>query len=202
MGCLAAEAHSTMLNPDPRDQSSPAPDKPDRGGIELLFREHNAALLRFISARIGSEQEAKEIAQEAYVRLLQLDHPGAIGYLRAYLFRTAANLAIDRLRQRGRRSHVESMGDLDFAVFEVTPERLVGDRQAVAIVERAIAELPPKCREAFLMHRMQECSIDEIATRMGLGVCMVRRYIARGLEHLRERLDEQMRGHDAGSSGL
>src|SRR5262245_23495507 len=71
--------------------------------IERLFREHNDALLRFVAAKLGSKQEAREIAQEAYVRLLCLDHREAVSYLRAFLFKTAANLAMDRLRQRARR---------------------------------------------------------------------------------------------------
>jgi RNA polymerase sigma factor (sigma-70 family) len=157
--------------------------------IERLFREHNAALLRFISAKIGSEQDAREIAQEAYVHLLQLDHPEAISYLRAFLFKTAANLALDRLRQRGRRGHISSMGDMDFAVFELTPERQLGGEQAMAVIGAAVAQLPPKCRQAFLLHRVHEISIDDIAARMNIGVCMVRRYIARGLDHVRECLD-------------
>lgn len=37
--------------------------------IERLFREHNAALLRFVTAKLGSQHEAREVAQEAYVRL-------------------------------------------------------------------------------------------------------------------------------------
>jgi DNA-directed RNA polymerase specialized sigma24 family protein len=71
--------------------------------VERLFREHNTSLLRFIAARIGSTQEAREIAQESYVQLLRLNGPEAVSYLRAFLFRTAANLVTDRLRQRGRR---------------------------------------------------------------------------------------------------
>jgi RNA polymerase sigma-70 factor (ECF subfamily) len=162
----------------------------DHETIEQLFREHNAALLRFIWAKIGSEQEAKEIAQEAYVRLLQLNKLGAISYLKAFLFKTAANLTVDRLRQRGRQSHVESMADLDFVIFDMTPERVMRGTQAVAVLNAAIEELPPKCRQAFLLHRLQDLSVADIATRMNLGSCMVRRYIARGLEHVRKRLDE------------
>jgi RNA polymerase sigma-70 factor (ECF subfamily) len=79
----------------------PVQDKENRGAlIERIFREHNASLLRFLQARLSSAQDAREVAQEAYVRLLQLDSPGAIGFLRAYLFKTAANLATDRLRHR------------------------------------------------------------------------------------------------------
>lgn len=158
--------------------------------VERLFREHNAALLRFISAKIGSEQEAREIAQEAYVHLLQLNHPAAISFLRAFLFKTAANLAIDRLRQRGRRSHMTSMADLDFAVFELTPERQLSGEQAMSIFGDAVGRLPAKCRQAFLLHRVYEIQMDEIAKRMGIGECMARRYVARGLEYVRQCLDE------------
>lgn len=157
--------------------------------IERLFREHNAALLRFISAKMGSEQEAREIAQEAYVHLLQLNHPETVSYLRAFLFKTAANLAIDRLRQRGRRTHVTSMAEVDFAAFELTPERQVSGEQALGVIRAAVTELPAKCRQAFLLHRVYGIDIDEIAGRMGIGACMVRRYVARGLEHIRQRLD-------------
>jgi RNA polymerase sigma-70 factor (ECF subfamily) len=170
----------------------------ESGDVEQLFREHNAALLRFISAKIGSEQEAREIAQEAYVHLLQLNHPEAVSYLRALLFKTAANLAIDRLRQRGRRTHVASMADVDFAVFELSPERQVSGEQDLAAIGAAIAQLPPKCRQAFLMHRVYEFPIDDIAVRMRIGACMVRRYIARGLEYVRYRLDAE--GHRSDGS--
>jgi RNA polymerase sigma-70 factor (ECF subfamily) len=157
--------------------------------VERLFREHNAALLRFILAKIGSEQEAREIAQEAYVHLLQLDHPAAVSFLRAFLFKTAANLAIDRLRQRGRRSHMTAMAEVDFAVFELTPERQLSGEQAMAIVGAAVLQLPAKCRQAFLLHRVYQLQIDEIARHMGIGDCMVRRYVARALDYVRQCLD-------------
>ncbi len=157
--------------------------------VERLFREHNAALLRFISAKVGSEQEAREIAQEAYVHLLQIDRPGAVSFLQAFLFKTAANLAIDRLRQRSRRSHMLSMPEVDFAAFELTPERQLSGEQAMSVLGDAIAQLPPKCRQAFLLHRVYEMKIEDIAERLGIGVCMARRYVARGLEYVRQCLD-------------
>ena len=171
----------------------------ETGDVERLFREHNAALFRFIAAKVGSEQEAREIAQEAYVHLLQLDHPEAISYLRAFLFKTAANLAVDRLRQRGRRGHISSMANLDFAVFELTPERQLGGEQVLASFGTAVAQLPAKCRQAFLLHRVYDMSVDDIAAQMDIGACMVRRYIARALEYVRGHLDSS--GHDGFGRG-
>ena len=51
--------------------------------IEQLFRQHNQSLVRFLAAKLHSEQEARDVAQEAYVRVLRLDAPEAVSYLRA-----------------------------------------------------------------------------------------------------------------------
>lgn len=185
-------------SPSPQRNTETAADQPAANPIEIerLFRDHNTALLRFISARLGSEQEAREIAQEAYVQLLRLNQPEAVSYLRAFLFKTAANLVVDRLRQRGRRSHVGSSGNLDLAVFELSPERQVGSEQEIAVLRAAVDELPPKCRQAFLLQRVHELSTEEIAARMGIHARMIRRYVARALEHVRARLDGMPKQQD------
>src|ERR1700732_5026585 len=82
-----------VVDPGPGNETSGA------ALIERLFREHNEALVRFLRGRVESHNEALEVAQEAYVRLLSLDQPGAVSYLRAFLFKTAANMAIDRRRR-------------------------------------------------------------------------------------------------------
>jgi RNA polymerase sigma-70 factor (ECF subfamily) len=143
-----------------------------------------------IAAKLGSKQEAHEVAQEAYVKLLSLEHREAVSYLRAFLFKTAANLATDRLRRRSRRAFVMSGASLDRAVFDLSPEREVAGEQAIARMREAIDELPPKCREAFLLYRIEELSCEEIAARLGLQQRMVWKYIARALEYIRKRLNE------------
>lgn len=158
--------------------------------IARLFREHNAALLRFTWAKLGSEQDAREVAQEAYVRLLQLDRPQAISFLRAFLFKTASNLAMDRLRARRRAPPAGAAVDEDLMVFDLSPERQIAGEQMLDVLTRALAELPAKCRTAFVLHRVEGLCRADIALRMGLQERMVRLYMARALEHLRRRLDE------------
>ena len=155
-----------------------------------LFREHNAALLRFAAAKLGSEHEAREVAQEAYVRLLQLDRRQTIGFLRAYLFKTAANLASDRLRARRRLPLHVVVGDEDIFEFALSPERQCAGAEMVAVVDRALAELPEKCRRVLLLYRVEGLTRSEIGRKLGIGERMVRLYMARALEHLRRRLDE------------
>lgn len=166
------------------------PSEEDALDVARLFREHNAALVRFTRARLGSEHEAREVAQEAYVRLLQLNRPGTISYLRAFLFKIAANLATDRLRARRRRPDRCDSTDENLAPFDLSPERECAGLQMVQVLDRALTELPQKCRTVLVLHRLEGLSRLEIAERLGIRERMVRLYMARALEHLRRRLDD------------
>ncbi|MBL8267901.1 RNA polymerase sigma factor [Steroidobacter sp.] len=177
--------------PVPIDPPTPAAEEPDTASAELdrLFKEHNDALLRFIAAKVGSSQEAGEIAQEAYVRLLSLDERQAVSHLRAFLFKTAANLAVDRLRQRTRRNFLVSSASVDFAIFEISPERHLGGVQAMRRLRLGLSELPKTCREAFLLMRLEGLSCEEVAERLQIQPRSVWRHVARALEYLRERVE-------------
>src|SRR5262249_42617590 len=158
--------------------------------VDRLFREHNAALLRFVTAKLGSEQEAKEVAQEAYVRLLGLENRATVSYLRAFLYKTAANLAIDRLRERARRGDFIAIANAESATHELSPERYVDGAQALQRLRAGLQELPEKCRHAFLLYRLDGLRGREVAARLGIQERMVWLYMARALEYLRSRVDD------------
>jgi RNA polymerase sigma factor (sigma-70 family) len=175
------------VRPEARDVSE-APERAEL--IERLFREHNEALIRFLALRLRSQQEAKEVAQEAYVRLLDLDRPGAVSFLRAFLFKTAANLAIDRIRhERTARQAAKSGLLMDGLGSGPTPEQSAASAEEIALLESLLEELPPKCRRAFLMHRIHGLEFAEIAAQMGLGERMVRTYVVRATLYCRAGLD-------------
>ena len=152
-----------------------------------LFREHNRSLMRFLVTRLRSVQEAHDVAQESYVRLLQLQQPGAVGLLRAYLFKTAANLAIDRLRRRAVRDRA-AVEFLDEISENPTLERLVMARQECDIVQAAVASLATKTREAFVLRVIDGFPTPEVARQMGLKERMVREHISRAVAECRRSL--------------
>ena len=158
--------------------------------IERLFREHNEALVRFLRGRLGSRNEALEVAQEAYVRLLSLDQPGAVSFLRAFLFKTAANIAIDRRRRDQSYDRVTQGGQL-FAEFAEsrTPERLVAGEQTLRRLSGLIESLPAKCQAAFVMSQIHGLDAATIAARLGITDSMVRKYVVRALLRCREQMD-------------
>lgn len=166
----------------------------ERDEIKALFQRHNDELVRYLVGRLKSRDEAVEVAQEAYVRLLRLDDTSTIGFLRAFLFRTATNIAIDRQRRRGRaKAYVEhEQADADAQVFEFTPERQVAGQQSLNRVIKCIESLPPKCRYAFLEFKFRHRSYDDIAGEMGITTSMVRKYVLRAMVHCTEQLGDEL----------
>ena len=175
---------------DPECDTREAADSARSALIERLFREHNEALIRFLALRLRSQQEAREVAQEAYVRLLKLDQPGAVSFLRAFLFKTAANLAVDRIRhEQTARQATRDIRFLEEFASHPTPEQFARDAEQLKLVQKLIEELPPKCRRAFLLHKVHGLEFAEIAAQMGLGERMVRTYVVRAVLYCRAGLD-------------
>lgn len=155
--------------------------------ISKLFREHNRALVLYLVSRLRDAQAAHEVAQEAYVRLLQLESPGAVSFLRSYLFKVAGNLAIDRIRQQQARARIDQKSEFEDFLEDSVPERAAIARDELAFLGRIVGELPPKYQQAFCMHRLDERSFAEIATVMGIKERMVRRYVTNALIYCRFR---------------
>jgi len=165
-----------------------APSKRRAHAIGELFREHNRALVNFLLTRLPNEAEAKEVAQEAYVRLLQLDQPIASSFLRWSLFKIAKGLAVDRHRQRVTRTRVDRLDVFDEFDVSSPTENSVLASDEFALLLAALEELPAKCQEAFLLHRFGDLTTAEIGIRMGLTDRMIRKYIKRALGYCRLRL--------------
>lgn len=164
--------------------------KPDRS-LELadICRNHHAALLRSLSVRTGSAEDAKEVLQEAYAKVLALNRPGTISVLVGYLWRTAVNLAMDYKRKQAlqKRSVLSTLSLPE--IREFSAEAVAESRERLAIVERAIGELPPRCLEAFVLHVQDGLTFEEVGREMGISVRMAQKHLARALEYLQSSLD-------------
>jgi RNA polymerase sigma factor (sigma-70 family) len=176
-----------MATPPQPDLPDPDPSRSE--ALACLFKEHNRSLVNYLALRLHSLQEAREVAQEAYVRLLQLDKPGAASFLKTYLFRVATNLAVDRLRRRQYRQkqHPQLSSDIDCGIED--PEQRVVADDVLRVVDQCLDELPEKCRQAFLLFRVEGMGQEQIAARLGVTDRMVRHYINQALLYCRMRVD-------------
>ena len=167
-------------------------DQESQKFIRDLFREHNAALLKFLTHKLSNPDEAADVAQSAFQKMLSVTEPERLENAKSYLYQTAMNLAIDRIRKSQRRDgHLRSLANESTDREDLrspSPENLIITRQELARVNQSIDELPEKCRQAFLMHRGQQMTYGEIGNTLGVSVSMVEKYIIRALKHLRENL--------------
>lgn len=124
----------------------------------------------------------EDIQQDTFVRALSLADRSSIRNPVHYLMRIAQNLTIDRARRQKRESAALQGLLLSEPNFVSTdPERIVSARQQLERVRAAIDSLPPRCREAFLLHRFELLSYSAIARRMSVSTGSVEKHIAQAM---------------------
>lgn len=167
------------------------PSREARARVAQLFADHRDRLQQYLRARLSNPDDAAELAQEAYLRLLRVKRADLIRHPQAYLFRIAHNLLHELYTGRQMRidGEVDAEAELDALESDKpSPEELALLAGRQALVDRAVAELPTKARAALALHLRQGLTQMEIAERMNLSRQMVQKYLARGLAHCQKRL--------------
>lgn len=173
----------------------PCADAAGGDGFEAFLQAQRPVLVGYLCRRV-QEEDAKDIAQEAFVRMLRYRaYPR--DQLKALMYRVATNVLLDRARRdrsRGAPMHVSLDADHDaMASDEPAHEERVESQQALVLVRAAILQLPERCREVYLLNRIEGMSYTEIARHCGISVKAVEKHIGRALRVLRERLAQQER---------
>ncbi|BFM10766.1 sigma-70 family RNA polymerase sigma factor [Simiduia litorea] len=171
---------------------------PKKSMLEQLFDSHATGLVRYLTRKMKSAQDAEDIAQNAFIRIQKLAEAGELDNPKAYLYQTASNLAIDQIRREKLHSnYLQGEVTRQLADYEIpgampdycTPERLLAAKQQLNEMEKAIGKLPLKCRQAFLLHRLKGLSYAEIAQEMAISVSSVEKYILQALKACRKALE-------------
>jgi len=157
-----------------------------------LFELHRLSLYRYLVGLLPTKDDAREVLQETYLRLLRqrsFDHIRTNA--RAYLFQIATNLARDLFRQRTHRAGArETLPDPDTTDWSRWPDLELTGEQLATVIVAALEQLPGAMREALLLYRFRDMTHQEIAAHMRLSTRTVERYIKDGLAHIARRLQE------------
>jgi len=141
-----------------------------------LFARTQRELTRLLARRVGPDH-APDIVQEAFLRVMHRNMTEEIADPPAYLRRTAVNLAMDFSRRRRLETKLFVADPHDAPSEDADAEqRLEADRRSRLLAE-AIATLPPKCREVFVLRMHEDVPQDEIARRLGISRNMVDRHL-------------------------
>ncbi|AUA59908.1 Probable RNA polymerase sigma factor fecI [Achromobacter spanius] len=140
------------------------------------------------SRRTGNRHDAEDAAHDAIERLLKADASVALK-ARGYLFQAAGHRLIDRWRRQDRAEHVpwDELDEADQLRVD-DPEASLRASRLADDLANVLTELPPKCRQAFVLNRIEGWTQAEVAQHMGLSKNMIERYVMRAIEHVRDRL--------------
>lgn len=143
-------------------------------------------LTRFLQRNWRNEFEIGDLRQETYARVYEAAQRERPLQVKPFLFQTARNLMIDRLRRQSVVS-LESVADFDWLnVSDDKPssEAYVAARQELRALQAALDELPARCRQIVVLRKIEGASQKEIARLMGIAVDTVENQVAKGMRLL------------------
>jgi RNA polymerase sigma factor (sigma-70 family) len=160
--------------------------------VEGLAASCGNDLVRFIARRLRNVADARDLAHDAYVRLLLVKRADAIRDPRAYLYRIASNILYEfELKKKAdaiglTRWSEWQLADSDISQLECDSETLLVRER----IETVLDQLSPKCRAVVILDRRDGMTYEEIGARVRISTSMVKKYVTRGVRHCREQLME------------
>ena len=160
--------------------------RPLLAAFEVYYDE----LLAFVRRRVNCPAFAADIVQDTYVRVASGGLPTSVANPRAFLYRVAGNLALDHLRREATRSAYvgPELSPAEVSDPQPSAETAIESRQRLALLMRAVEELPPRCRQVFVLRKVDGLDQAEIAQTLGISRNMVEKHLRKALLHCALRL--------------
>jgi RNA polymerase sigma-70 factor (ECF subfamily) len=174
----------------------------DEAAVRAILKANNQRLFRIARGILRNDAEAEDVVQETYVRALtHLEGFRGDSSLSTWLSRIAMNEAMGRLRGRRTSSawnpeqqHKTEAEIIQFPASTTSddPERSMAQREIQLVVERAIDELPQPFRLVFVTRVIEEMTVEETATLLGLKPETVKTRLHRARSMLRENVERKI----------
>ncbi len=178
----------TQMGDDRRSETATS-QKDAIGNVFVTIREQISCIV----ARIVPPKDIEDIVQETYVRVCQVTGRRKLRSPRAFMFKTARNLALDHIRRHEFRFAVSAEENPELGYGEArdggnaTYEQAAADEEFAEFCD-AVRQLPVQCRRAFVLKKVYGLSQKEIAQQLGISESTVEKHVALGLRRCAEQL--------------
>lgn len=168
----------------------------DKEAYGALVRAHSGPVFRVAFRITGSESEAEEVVQEAFLRgyqqLKSFQHRSSFG---TWIYRIAVNCALNRISRmeisaefrHGEETDPEQK-TVQVAAGDANPERLLLSREIGAAHDMAMQRLTPTEKSAFVLRHFEDRSTGEIAEILGIAPNAAKQAVFRAVQKLRREL--------------
>jgi len=160
--------------------------------LQTTVEQHYGELTNFLTRKVGCPSLAAELVHEAYIRVRNLNGAPSVDNPLAYLYRIVINLAKDHQRKTVRRAQHVSQDPIPDEIADDRPnvEVHLDEQRRLAMLQRAVNELPPRCREVFELRKYHAMEQDAIAEHLGITRSMVEKHLRKALLYCRQRVQE------------
>ena len=140
-------------------------------------------LKRYLHRFLKRSEDVEDITQESFLKVLEAGSKGEIRYPKAYLFRTARNLAFNlkALKSSHVVDYVEDLLSPDVILKTTSLEDDFLAQQQFEMFCRASAKLPEQCRKVIILCKVYGYSQKEVAEKLGISTSTVEKHVAKGM---------------------
>lgn len=152
--------------------------------VHILYSDHHDWLFGWLRKKLGCAHNAADVAHDTFMRIIaSRDALLGVEQPRAWLTTTAKRLLIDRARRQAlEQAWLAEMALLaDSLPFHPSPDETLMALEALDQIGAALQGVSAKAREAFLLHYLDQQTHAAIATRLGVSVRMVQKYLVQSL---------------------
>ncbi len=147
-----------------------------------VFSDNRPALRHYLASLLPGSSEIDDLLQEVFVRVYRADQQSTVHSPKAFMFRTAHNLAMAHIKRQARVVYGEDQeGQGDVPAAAPTVEEKVSSRQRYKIFCDAVQKLPAQCRKVFLLRKYEGLPHKEISAQLGISPKTVEAHLTKAL---------------------
>lgn len=160
---------------------------------EILVRRNNQKIYRVIRGYLKEESEIEDVMQNSYIKAYTNLHQFNLqSQFSTWLIRIAINESLAELKKKGKTLHLNSQSsDDDFILKlpdhkQLNPQEKMAQKEAKQLLENAIDQLELKYRTVYIMKEVEEMSLKEIASILGISLANTKIRLHRAKDMLKE----------------
>lgn len=163
---------------------------PSQAGFHQLYTCHHGWLFQILRRKLGDAEQAADLAQDTFIRLLNNDQVAEIREPRAYLSTIARGLVADMFRRRALEQAYLDALEARPEPLAISPEQRLLVLETLVAVDRMLNGLGPRTRSIFLMAQLEGLSYVAIAECLQVSVTTIKKHMVRAMTHCLALLDD------------
>lgn len=161
--------------------------------LAQTYRTQAPGLLRYFKRQTRNSDDASDLMQEAFVRLTAHMRKTPLSHPASYLQKIARNLLVDRIRLSKRAEAALGKQAAEDVEIAVEPDQglAIEGADALHLYRQAVATLPQKTRQVFIMQRAKGMTYKQISEELGISIPTVQYHFGRALARIAQALDDK-----------